>query len=461
SFYHAAQLRKAHVIQAVHEKYGPVVRVAPTELSYNDPKVLKAIYGHGAGHFTQHDNLFSVRDKDMHSSRRSILARAFSQVSLSVHEPTMRRNIGSVMDHWSRLSDKATMTVDIYHWVHWFALDMIFIMVFGYDSGILVKGDDHPHIKNLESFIHVLAWVSGFILPRKLSDSSTDKSNSQTAICPPLKHYGIKVPIPAIRNRFYLVQEWIDWTIDAVGKARHGDKDRLTPLLERFFKDKDASLDCPLDDLEITEEILSLMFAGTGTTANTTIFLIWAVLKNPQIRQDLCAEIRGALSNPTAVPEIVQSSQLPYTNAVIMEALRLYPAIPGTQPRYVLNDEIILLGSKIKKRTTVGVQNYSMHKSASAFPDAETFRPERWLESNTTEQNKAFNGFGTGPRSCLGRNLAIMEMKLIVPAFFNRFDAELDPSFPDSEMELTDGFAGGPRGERLPILLKDRSCFKV
>lgn len=54
-----------------------------------------------------------------------------------------------------------------------------------------------------------------------------------------------------------------------------------------------------------------------------------------------------------------------------------------------------------------------------------------------------------------------MEMKLIVPAFFNRFDAELDPSFPDSEMELTDGFAGGPRGERLPILLTDRSCVNV
>lgn len=137
--------------------------------------------------------------------------------------------------------------------------------------------------------------------------------------------------------------------MDAVGKARHGDKDKLTPLLERFFNDKDTSLNRPLDDLEITEEILSFFFAGSGTTANTTIFLIWAVLKNPQIRQDLCDEIRGALSNPTDIPEIVQINQRPYTNAVIMEALRLYPAIPGTQPRYVLNDETVLLGSKIKK----------------------------------------------------------------------------------------------------------------
>lgn len=50
-------------------------------------------------------------------------------------------------------------------------------MVFGYDSGILVKGEDHHHIRDLESFIPVLAWVRGFILPTKLSDSSTDKSN--------------------------------------------------------------------------------------------------------------------------------------------------------------------------------------------------------------------------------------------------------------------------------------------
>ncbi len=123
------------MIQSAHEKYGPAIRVAPDQLSFNDPTVLKEIYGHGSGmpkttfyaggHFTQYDNLFSQRDKTQHSGRRSLLAKAFSQNAIMTHLPTMQSNCNIVMNHWSRLSDGGKSSVDVYHWVHWFALDVV------------------------------------------------------------------------------------------------------------------------------------------------------------------------------------------------------------------------------------------------------------------------------------------------------------------------------------------------
>ncbi len=131
--------------------------------------------------------------------------------------------------------------------------------------------------------------------------------------------------------------------------------------MERLLEDTDPALGRRLHDLEIVEEILSFFFAGSGTTANTTIFLIWSVLKDPRIHQTLIAELRKAFPDPGQMPEVAKVNDLPYTNSVIMETLRKYPAIPGTQPRYVLEKDIVLLGRKVPK----GVGRYEKRHTQS------------------------------------------------------------------------------------------------
>lgn len=188
----------------------------------------------------------------------------------------------------------------------------------------------------------------------------------------------------------------------------------------------DDSFGRPLDDLQIVEEVLSFFFAGSGTTANTLIFLIWAVLKEPNVHELLFAELKEAFPDTSQALDMDVLQNLPYLDAVITETLRLYPTIPGTQPRYTLEEDVVLLGKRVPKRVRccevfpllltqneanaqdteqiiVGVQNYSLHRNPRIYPRAAVFDPARWLDSKSDMQKQGFNGFGTGPRSCIGR----------------------------------------------------------
>lgn len=131
----ARKLRKAHAIQAAHEKYGPVIRIGPNELSYANPTILKDIYGHGlglpkanfykGGKFTAADSVFSMRNRHQHSARRSLMAKSFSSANLVSYIPMVCEKVMQTMDQFCSQSRDGSATVNIYDWVHWYALDIV------------------------------------------------------------------------------------------------------------------------------------------------------------------------------------------------------------------------------------------------------------------------------------------------------------------------------------------------
>ena len=122
-----------------------------------------------------------------------------------------------------------------------------------------------------------------------------------------------------------------------------------------LIEEDDGSLGCPLSDLQIVEEVLSFFFAGSGTTANTLIFLIWAVLKDARVHEKLVSELKEAFPSPSQNPDIETLQNLTYLNAVIMETLRKYPTIPGTQPRHILDEDIMILGKRVPKNVECSI----------------------------------------------------------------------------------------------------------
>lgn len=160
------------------------------------------------------------------------------------------------------------------------------------------------------------------------------------------------------------------------------------------------------------------MFAGSGTAANTISFLLWAVVRQGTVYERLVQELQDNLPIGE-VPAYEAVQNLPYLNAVIMEALRLYPTIPGTQPRKVDRAPVEIEGYAVppgvsspscsprrcaeRPKTVVGCQNYSIHRFAPVFTNPESFNPDRWLKEDATSLKAAFNGFGSGPRACIGR----------------------------------------------------------
>jgi benzoate 4-monooxygenase len=131
----ARKLRKAQSIQAAHERYGAIVRVAPNELSLANPAVLKDIYGHGlglpktdfykAGKFTGVDSLFSMRNRHEHSGRRSILAKTFSYAGIAASSPMMSEKLLQTLNKFAEESQNGENPVELYHWVHLFALEVV------------------------------------------------------------------------------------------------------------------------------------------------------------------------------------------------------------------------------------------------------------------------------------------------------------------------------------------------
>lgn len=112
--------------------------------------------------------------------------------------------------------------------------------------------------------------------------------------------------------------------------------------------------------------------------------------------------------NQNGLPPLRAIDKLPYLNAVINEALRVYPVIPMSEPRVLLDPskEVRIFGYRIPSGTICSMQPYTENRTPSVFPDPDNFYPERWMIPKESEQYKAMNrmmwSFSSGGRMCVG-----------------------------------------------------------
>lgn len=114
----------------------------------------------------------------------------------------------------------------------------------------------------------------------------------------------------------------------------------------------------------------------------------------------------------------------------IKEGLRVYPPVPIGSPRVVLPGGQTILGKWIPPETRVSVHHWSTYHSEQNFKDADKFIPERWLRTDSRYAGDALDAhqpFGFGPRNCLGQNMAMHEMRLILATLLFQYHLELSP----------------------------------
>ncbi|KAK0638431.1 Cytochrome P450 monooxygenase FUS8 [Lasiodiplodia hormozganensis] len=382
--------QKSFLIHAAHQHYGPVVRVGPNELSFASPSATKEIYNTSSDAFVKEasfyhakrvyheEHLFSFRDPDAHKQRKKLLQRGFSQAALLDFEPHISSKIGCMLDQWARRSAGGE-PLNAVPWAHWIGFDIVYHLMFDEDPGCVANGEEHWVVKCLRSWRPTFAFKE---------------------FVPQLEQWGPYVP-GRVGGYFRDVREWKNYCVDLVRRWRA--QGTRTPFLQNALHGKDAFLGRPLTDSELAEECMGGMFGGSGTTANTFVYVLWAVLRRPEVAGKLRRELKMAFGEDRrAVPAGVDCAKLPYLQAVINETLRCYPTIIATKPRTALRDTVVA-GVAIPKGTTVGSQNYTVLRDATAFPDPENFLPERWLEKEGDELRKeAFTPFSVGPRSCIG-----------------------------------------------------------
>lgn len=216
----------------------------------------------------------------------------------------------------------------------------------------------------------------------------------------------------------------------ALGQSTAADHRKRRDFLTRF---KEANVKDP--NFISTDRVLALtvanMFAGSDTTAITLRAVFYYLLKNPSAMETLLAELSqqhrdGRFSRDDALVQWEEVRELPYLGAVINEALRCHPAVGITLERTVPPHGITVAGNFLQGGTIVGCSAWVLHRNEAIFgPKTESFRPERWLEASPAQRTlmaSSLFSFGAGARTCIGKNISLLEMYKLVPAVLRTFE---------------------------------------
>ncbi|KAK5256845.1 hypothetical protein LTR16_002256, partial [Cryomyces antarcticus] len=428
--YQCRRGRRYLAVDAVHKKYGKLVRIQPNHVSVADPDAIPIIYGHGNG-FLKSDyydafvsiqrGLFNTRDRTEHTRKRKTVSHTFSTKSIGQFEQYMHHNLEELTSQWDRMAShapgekgKGYAEMDALHWFNYLAFDIIGDLAFGAPFGMLEKGKDIAEVRSSPDAPPTFAPAIE-VLNRRGEVSGT------LGCLPALKPYARYLPdsfftqgVKAVENLAGIATARVKSRLD------NPNTDRVD-LLARLMEGRDENGN-KLGRQELTAEALTQLIAGSDTTSNTSCALLYHCLNNPYVVEKLHKELDQALPNKDQVPQFDQVRDLPYLDCVIKETMRIHSTSSLGLPRVVpAGPGIDLCGHHFPQETVLSVPAYTIHHSKEIWGnDADEFRPERW-ENATEKQKAAFIPFSYGPRACVGRNVAEMEMALIVSTVFRRY----------------------------------------
>lgn len=187
-----------------------------------------------------------------------------------------------------------------------------------------------------------------------------------------------------------------------------------------------------MTDSQVLAVSCSMVFAGSETTAISLSSVFYFLLKHPHVYGKLMQELDQAAANGLIEAREnhkvswTESQKLPYLDAVIQESFRLHPAAGLILERVTPEGGIDILGEHIPGGVIVGCNAWVLHRREEVFgPDVESFRPDRWVEAGPDrlkEMKATMLQFGAGARTCIGKNISLLEMYKLVPTFLRNFE---------------------------------------
>ncbi|KAH7362190.1 cytochrome P450 [Plectosphaerella cucumerina] len=439
----------------LHRDLGPIVRIAPGVYSVDDADAVKTIYGFGSK-FAKSDwysawqvplpgseNLFSDQDVARHALKRKKFAFLYSMTSLVSYEPFVDECADLVCQRLREAAGRGE-PVDMCEWMKYYAFDVITALTYGQRFGFLDKGCDvggtisevdgaikystlvgvipeiHRWIFRAAALIPA-ALASGFGLAGRLAiitfveeQVEARKTSLETGIA--------RVDV---ESRAPDTEDFMDRLLSGQGK-QHSPEEMIR---------------------NAAEQGLTSIMAGFDSTALSLTAILYYLLKNPETLAKLREEVLGAASLDPARPGIVSlktAMSMPYLQAVVKEGMRVHPGPMLPFFRTVPAGGAMIAGRFFPEGAVVGMSPWTAHFSKEVYgPDAAVFRPERWLEAEAAaaagekerlrRMDSSYMAWGLGTRSCVGKNIALLEMYKLLPRLVGEFDFRSEA--PGSELK--------------------------
>ncbi|KAF2704107.1 cytochrome P450 [Pleomassaria siparia CBS 279.74] len=417
---------------ALHQKYGDVVRVAPNEISFANAQAWDDIYRHRKGHkpFPKNpiwwgelpgraESIVSASTIVNHERLRKILGNCFTDRALAEEEPIVQSHVIQLTDKLhEKIEANGTMaTVNIVDWFMFTTFDIIGDLSFGDPKafGCLENSAYHPWVLDIFSYFKLGALFSTVRFYNHLARLIMQL-----------------MPTSVMKSQETNYQ-WATSKVHSRMSLEVQRRDFMSKILPHFdgSDEKNGKLD-KMSLAELENNFYVMTVAGSETCGTVLSGTTNYLLKTPRALGKLVEEIR------TTFPEshmltFERLSKLPYLNAVIEEGLRLSPPVGGALAHVVPEGGDTVCGIWLPAGTNVGVHQWSLYRSSSKFHDANLFVPERWLESAYNDKSSpyysdhrtAVHAFSTGSWSCIGKQLGLAELRLIIARLVWNFDMNI------------------------------------
>jgi cytochrome P450 len=233
------------------------------------------------------------------------------------------------------------------------------------------------------------------------------------------------LPLPATRRRERALAVMDAYVHRLITERRRLPEDQMPPdLLSMLLQARDEETGEGMSDRQVRDEVLTILLAGHETTANGLTWTFYLLSQHPHIFELLRAELERVL--PGRLPATQDLGELTFTRNVFQEALRLYPPAWSVARRAEKEDET--LGYLIPAGMSVTLNIHALHTDPRFWEQPERFDPDRFSSQRSAGRHKyAYLPFITGPRKCIGDQLAMLEGVLILATLASRFQPRLAP----------------------------------
>jgi len=363
------------------------------------------------------DGLLTI-DGDFHRRSRLIMLPGF-------HRERIAASVDVMVDETSRALEELTAgdRIDLYTWTRRLALRIAMRALFGLDP----DGETARAVDAAGLFEQALSFFSSEYALRMLRGPRTPWARLQQAA------------------------RSLDRLIYAEISSRRASGERGEDILSLLLdaSDEDGTT---LTDLQIRDEVMTLMFAGHDTTTSTVAFMFHELAHHPEIVARLQAEQDSQLVDGLPTPSQLMSGELSELEMVFDETLRMYPPAWIGPRRSV--EAFEFAGCSVPGRAFVNYSSWASHHLPDVFPEPDQFRPERFApEAKAALPKGAYVPFGGGSRTCIGMRFGQLEIRTIATLLLSRFTLTLAEDF---QLEIRQMPTISPR-HGLPVVVHARS----